>query len=69
MEATGPRIYDGTTDQFYRLAWDFAVKTLEPGEKSDEDGVYAIQPTLQVVHDPTWGKASQVVVVNTVAAL
>ena len=69
VEATGPRIYDGTTDQFYRLAWDFAVKTLEPGEKSDEDGVYAIQPTLQVVHDPTWGKASQVVVVNTVAAL
>lgn len=69
VEATGPRIYDGATDQFYRLTWDFAVKVLEPGEKSDEDGVYAIQPTLQVVHDPAWGKASQVAVVNTVAAL
>jgi hypothetical protein len=69
VEATGPRIYDGATDVFYRLTWDFAVKTLEPGEKSDEDGVYAIQPSLQVVHDPTWGKATEVTVINTVAAL
>lgn len=69
VEATGPRIYDGAADVFYRLTWDFAVKTLEPGEKSDEDGVYAISPSLQVVHDPTWGKASEVTVTNQVAAL
>jgi hypothetical protein len=72
VEATGPRIYEGATaaeDVYYRLTWDFAVKTLEPGEKSDEDGVYAIAPSLQVVHDPTWGKASEVTVTNKVAAL
>lgn len=70
IEATGPAIYsDGDTTVNYRLTWDFAVKTLEPGEKSDEDGVYAIQPTLQVVHDAAWGKASQVTVVNTVPSL
>lgn len=70
IESIGPRIYDGaTTDQFYTLRWDFAVKVSEPGEKSDEDGVYAIQPELQVVHDAAWGKASQVTVINKVAAL
>lgn len=69
IEATGARIYEGATNADYRLRWDFAVKVLEPGEKSDEDGVYAIAPTLQVVHDPTWGKASTVEVVNTVDAL
>jgi hypothetical protein len=70
IEATGPRIYDGAvTDQFYKMTWDFAVKVLEPGEKSDEDGVYAIQPTLQVVHDAAWGKASSLTVINKVAAL
>lgn len=70
IEATGPRIYDGaTTDQFYMLRWDFAVKVLEPGDKSDEDGVYAISPSLQVVHDPTWGKATEVVLINKVPSL
>lgn len=69
VEATGPRIYDGATDTSYLLQWDFAVKVLEPGEKSDEDGIYAIQPSLQVVHDPTWGQATKVTVINTVAAL
>ena len=72
IEATGPVIHagaDATTDVRYLLQWDFAVKVLEPGEKSDEDGVYAIAPSLQVVHDPSWGRATQVRVVNTVPAL
>lgn len=69
IEATGPTIYTGAAPQKYLLAWDFAVKVLEPGEKSDEDGVYAIAPTLQVVHDNTWGKATEVTVINKVASL
>jgi len=72
IAAEGPVIYEGATaddDVRYALAWDFAVKVSEPGEKSDEDGVYAIQPTLQVVHDAAWGRATQITVTNTVAAL
>lgn len=69
IEATGPQIKAGVATTAYRLTWDLAVKTLEPGEYSDEDGVYAISPTLQVVHDATWGKASQLTLVNTVASL
>lgn len=67
--AEGPNVYTGATSAGYRLTWDMAVKTLEPGEKSDEDGVYAIGPTLQVVHDPAWGKATEIKVRNKVAAL
>lgn len=53
----------------YLFQWDLAVKVLEPGEQSDEDGLYAIAPSLQIVHDPTWGRATQVTVVNTVASI
>lgn len=69
IEATGPEIYSGGIVVKHRLRWDFAVKVLEPGEKSDEDGVYAVQPNLQVVHDATWGHASTVEVINTVASI
>lgn len=71
IEAFGPVIYNqgAALNTRFMLRWDFAVKVLEPGEKSDEDGVYAIAPTLQVVHDATWGRASQVTVINKVAAL
>lgn len=69
IEATGPEIDPGVTASAYRLTWDLAVKTLEPGEYSDEDGVYATAPTLQVVHDADWGHASVVELVNTVASL
>lgn len=69
IEATGALIDPATTGSRYRLTWDLAVKVLEPGAYSDEDGVYAIAPNLQVVHDPTWGKAMTIEVVNTVQAL
>lgn len=69
IEATGPEVKVGVEASRYRLTWDLAVKVLEPGEYSDEDGVYAIAPTLQVVHDAGWGKASHLEVVNTVAAI
>jgi hypothetical protein len=69
VEALGPVIAAGTDGARYRLTWDLAVKVLEPGEYSDEDGLYAIAPSLQVVHDPTWGRATKVTVVNMVTGL
>lgn len=69
IEATGPVIYPGVDATAYRLTWDMAVKVENPGSYSDEDGVYAVGPTLAVVHDADWGKASHLEVVNTVAAL
>lgn len=69
IEATGPQIAAGVEGSNYRFTWDLAVKVLEPGEYSDEDGVYAVGPSLQVVHDADWGKASHIEVVNTVASL
>jgi hypothetical protein len=39
------------------------------GNFSDEDGVYAIEWTFDMVHDGTWGKAFTVAVVNKVTAL
>jgi hypothetical protein len=70
VEANGPTVYtNGGTQIRKSLVWDFAVKVLEPGEKSDEDGIYALAPTLQVVHDPTWGRATQVTVRNQVSVL
>lgn len=69
IEATGPQITAGVQASAYRLTIDVAVKVLNPGAYSDEDGVYAIQPELQIVHDPAWGRAHRVTLVNTVAAL
>jgi len=70
IEATGPDIYTGGATPVKNLfRWDFAVKASEPGDMGDEDGIYALHPTLQVVHDPAWGRATQVRVINTVPAL
>lgn len=69
VEATGPEVAPGVAASAYRLTMDYAVKVLEPGAQSDEDGVYAVHPSLQIVHDAAWGRAMRVQVVNTVAAL
>lgn len=70
IEATGPAIYTaGATPVNNLLQWDFAVKVSEPGDLGDEDGIYALHPKLQVVHDAGWGRATQVRVINAVAAL
>lgn len=70
VEATGPVIHGaGGTATRYKFTWDMAVKVLEPGEQSDEDGLYAISPSLQVVHDAGWGRATRIKVINKVSAL
>jgi len=75
IEATGPVIaakatYPGlAADVRAKFTWDFAVKCTAPGQFSDESGVYAINPSLVVVHDAAWGRATKVTVQNKVATL
>ena len=66
IEAVGPVITGAHT---YLLRIDMAVKVTDPGDYSDEDGIYAIGPTVSIVHDGTWGHAQQVTVQNTVSAV
>lgn len=67
IRATGPVIGAGPTTHSFSL--DVAAKVESPGDFSDEDGVYAIGPTLRIVHDSGWGKAFSCEVVNTLTAL
>lgn len=60
---------DAGTAVKYSLSWDAAVKVSEVGDFSDEDGVYAIEFTFDMVHDSGWGKAMNVTAVNKVSAL
>lgn len=52
-----------------RFCWDMAIKAREVGTWSDEDGIWGIPYTFQMVHDATWGKSQQVTVVNKLTAL
>jgi hypothetical protein len=54
----------GSTTQKYSLTWDTAVKVKDVGDFSDEDGVYAIEWTFEMVYDTTWGKAFTIDLVN-----
>lgn len=71
LEALGRTIYDAGTqlDLRERFTWDMAVKVTNMESYSDEDGIYALPFTFTLVHDSTWGKAMQIEVVNTLAAL
>jgi hypothetical protein len=66
IEAIGETIED---DEEYSLIIDTAVKVSDVSEFSDVDGVFALEWSLTGVYDPTWGKATQVDVVNTLTAL
>lgn len=66
IEATGP-IITGAIN--YRFRWDIAGRVTDVGDFSDEDGVFAIEWTFGFFHDSTWGKAYELEVVNTLAAL
>lgn len=71
VEAVGPVIYNAgvQTDLRYLFQWDMAVKVLNAETWSDNEGIYGIPFTLAPVLDGTWGKAHQVKVRNTLAAL
>jgi hypothetical protein len=53
----------------YSFTWDAAVRVSDVGKFEDEDGVYAIEYSLGIVHDAGWGKALTVAVVNKQTAL
>jgi len=53
----------------YKLTLDMCGKVSEVSDFSDEDGVYAIEWTFKGAYDPTWTKAAQVELVNSVSAL
>lgn len=68
IKATSPTLAGATTEP-YSLIWDAAVKIAEPDDFSDEDGVYAIGWTMDMVHDVTWTKAMDVRLTNKETAL
>lgn len=63
--ATGDTLGGGT----YKLQFDTALKCKNVGELADQDGVYAMEYTFDVVHDAGWAKAMTATLVNSVAAL
>ena len=66
LEAVGPII---EADIPYKLTIDQAVKVREVAEYSEEDGTYVLPYTFEIVNDGGWGRAMQVSVTNTQAAL
>lgn len=68
IKATSPDLA-GSATAFYSLGIDAAVKVSDVGNFSDEDGVYAIEFTFDIVYDATWTKAFEITAVNKVASL
>jgi hypothetical protein len=66
IEAVGETI---ETTNTYKLQIDTAVKVGKPSDYSDEDGIYAIEWALNGIYDGTWGKATEITVVNEIATL
>jgi hypothetical protein len=67
IEAVGPVI--GVGPGTYKFTLDTACKVTDIGDFSDEEGVYAIEYTMQGFHSATLGGATKAVVINDVAAL
>lgn len=64
--AEGAEIESGTN---YTLQIDTACKITDVSEFSDEDGIFAIEWTMDGFYDATWGRVTEVTVINQVAAL
>lgn len=70
LEAKNGTLIDaGVANSEYRFTLDIAAKVTDPGEFSEEDGLFVIPPSFAVVHDPTWTRAIRVQVVNALTAL
>lgn len=68
VKGTSPSLAGAATAP-YSMTWDMACKVSEMGEFSDEDGVYAVEWTFDLVYDVTWTKSYQVEIVNKINAL
>lgn len=66
IKGTGALI-DSTYYQDLQI--DFPAQITEVSEFADEDGIYAVEYTLQIIHDATWGKAFQIDVITDSSAL
>lgn len=73
LQGVGPNIYTGSGGSplivNHQVTWDMAGQVSDVSKFEDEDGVFAVEYTFSTVHDPTWGKAFEVEVVTTTAAL
>jgi hypothetical protein len=67
VEAIGGVI--GAGPGTYKLTLDTACKVTDVGDFSDQDGVYAIEYTLQGFHDASLAGVCKAVVVNDIATL
>lgn len=66
IRSVGPLIAGSSS---YQFTIDMAAKFGTPSEYRDESGVYAIEYNWTLVHDATWTRAMQAVLITTVASL
>lgn len=66
VEAVGDNI-GASAD--YTLTLDFAAKFTDWADEEEDDDALVIEPPMTLVHDVTWGKAMELVIVNTISAL
>ena len=66
LEAEGDEI---ASPYNYKFTHDMCGIISAVGEFSDEEGVFAIPWTFKLAHDPTWGKAMDVDLINIITAL
>lgn len=66
VKALGPLIAGASN---YSFQIDMAAKFGKPGPFQNSNGVYAYELPWTIVHDPTWGKAMVVTVINTLSGL
>jgi len=64
--ATGANLYGAVN---YSEQWDLAIKLGNPGGMSDTDGLVDVSWPAMIVHDPAWGRALQVQLVNRTFSL
>src|SRR5436190_6614364 len=68
VKATSDQTVGAAT--FYSLQWDMCCEVMAfPKSIDDQDGVYAVEWEMGMIHDATWGKAQNVVLTNTLTAL
>ena len=68
VKATSDQTVGAAT--FYSLQWDMCCEAMAfPKSIDDQDGVYAVEWEMGMIHDATWGKAQNVVLTNTLTAL
>lgn len=69
LKATSAQLA-GAVSSTYAMTWDLACNVKEfPKSIGDTDGVYAVDMSLGIKHDGTWGQALLATVVNKLAAL